>query len=280
MTEKETLDPRRFISTLQRRPEFLAELPADRSLAELPREQRHSFLRHAIAESALSVAHELEKDRGEYDLDANLYKLIGELPSFFEHQQAINNLITTYGSALAIPPHLKQEFRHHKAVLIPFNHTLREVINAGASRFNFNELLAFMTTMHAASGGSATISEFNNLVHKTLIGMRNEIAFEQILIASGLEYQAGDIAQDASGGDFIIEGVPIDVKASSISTTINRNKAIERGGNPHLIIWSHIAPGDYNGQLSLPYSRVHVIAEEVLPDIKQALNSERAPQAV
>ncbi len=259
MTHKELppfLDPARVTAFIRGHPAFLAELPTQQNFAELPIEERQAYLQRAIASSALLLAGEQESHNS---LDANLYTLVGELHSFYQSRRTIDSLNNEYGGAQHMPRDKKRVLHDNKKTITKFNHTLREVINDGASKFTFNDLLVFMTNMHIAGGGRDTATGFQENVRDVLIGMRNEMAFEQ----------------DALGGDVIINGVPIDVKASQSTVDIARKEAVRHGSNPHLIVWSHINFEDYEGQLTLPYERAATVLERVKPDIDQAVASNR-----
>lgn len=273
-TQEAILDPKRFIRVIQSQSEFATQLPTDRPFGELPPDQKQIHFQRAIASSAISIARRVERAKGGHNVDVQLYTLIAELPTFYETKRTINSLLDTYGDYAHMPLEEKLRYNKSKETQIAFNTTLREVINTGASKFNFNDLLTFMTTMHAASGGRETTKEFYGFARESLVGIRNEMAFEQVLMASGLDYEVGSVEQDAEGGDFIVNGVPIDVKASKDNVARKQQKAIEAGRNPNLIVWSHIDFEDYEGSLTLPYSWAESTVEKVLPDIRQALASE------
>ncbi|HEX6416141.1 MAG TPA: hypothetical protein VFZ62_01315 [Candidatus Saccharimonadales bacterium] len=281
MNSQETLNPRRFTSAIQSQTEFRAALPTAERFQALEDKDKQHYRKRAIAAGAISHAMRLEKERGEYDLDANLFKLVGELESFYTNKSTITSLSDAYeGGPPTMPRHIKDKFYASKDAVISFNHTLREVINAGASRFDFHELLTFMTNMHMAAGGQKTAANFQELAKDSLVGMRNEIAFEQILIANDIDYELGSVEQDATGGDFIIEGVPVDVKSSPSAVEKARQKAMREGRDPNLIMWSHIRFEDYEGKLTLPYEKNGAVFARVEPYIDRAIRSFDARAAV
>lgn len=107
----------------------------------------------------------------------------------------------------------REHFREAKAMIRRFNDALQDIIDTGANHLSFDDLLNFMTTMYRKSHGSSP-EAFKNEARSTLIGMRNELAVEQALIASGIEYEQGTDEDDAKGGDIIVNGVRIDIKSS------------------------------------------------------------------
>jgi hypothetical protein len=269
----DTLEPNRFAKSIQQDPEFIGELPA-KPLSELAPEQRRVHLQRAIASGAFSIADRLEQERGEdYDLNANLYRLVGTLNTFDKSSAKVNQLRERYSSPEHMPPAIRQNFYHNKAQVIEFNHILSDIINAGATKFNFDELLAFMVNMHAASGEQENTAEFYTQAKNALTGMRNELAFEQVLMASGLDYELGNAEDDARGGDFIVEGVPIDVKSSEAAAEQAKKTARRGGYDDSGIIWSRLSSKDFNGELTLPYEMSKVILARIQPDLDRALKS-------
>lgn len=273
MSSPETLNPRRFTSAIGQQAEFLGAMPTHERFSELDEGERRHYRKRAIAAGAIAHAHRLEKERGEYDLDANLFKLVAGLEAFYVNQSAITDLTDDYDNPRHMPPKDRQKFYRSKDALIEFNDTLHEVINVGASKFNFHELLTFMTNMHVAAGGHGTAARFQEQAREALIGMRNEVAFEQILIANGIDFTPGTTEQDKEGGDVEINKVLIDVKASWESAARAKQKAAKAGRNPNLIIWSHIEFEDFEGQLTLPYAKTSEIFAKLKPDLARAVPS-------
>ncbi|MDN5275231.1 MAG: hypothetical protein JWP06_1132 [Candidatus Saccharibacteria bacterium] len=270
----QVLNPGRFVTSIRHDSEFLGGLPKA-EYQSMPQDQKRESMQRAIAAGALSIAERLEKEHGEYDLDANLYKLVAGLDDFHRGSVAMDQLRDEYGSPHYMPPPEKQDFYDHKDKITEFNHVLREVINAGASRFNFDELLIFMTNMYIASSGSKDAQSFHAQARMTIVGMRNEVAIEQLMIAAGVEYNLGTAAQDSVGGDIVIQGVLIDVKASEKSAEKAKQKAKRSGRNQDRIVWSHIEFADYEGGLMLPYKKNDEILQKLLPDLRIALASEQ-----
>jgi hypothetical protein len=273
--EKTALNPAQFAGTIRRQPEFLRSLPQERYEA-LPVNERREQMQQAMAKGALSLANKLEKEHGEYNLDANLYRLIGSLSSFRQNSHELGALRDKYGGVHSMPAAIKDRFYRCKEEVTEFNHVLREVINASASRFGFNDLLTFMTTMQTASGGREGIEEFQQDARSALVGMRNEMAFEQLLIHAGLDYEIGTLEQDAAGGDFIIEGIPVDVKASQAAADQARERSRSGGYDASGIIWSHIHFEDYEGQLTLPYEKNDEVFARLKPELDRILHPQGA----
>lgn len=268
--QTKTLETRRFIESIQQDPAF-AETISTQRLSELDPRQRREHLVGAVAAGALSIATELEEERGEYDLDANLYRLVGKLGAFYKSSVIIDELREKYESSRDMPQTEKRVFYSNKDTVTEFNHILGEVINAGASKFTFDELLTFMTNMHAASGNRENTGDFYTHAKRALIGMRSELAVEQVLIANGIDYSLGDLEQESKGGDVIINDIPIDIKSSLQATERAKERAKRNGWNPDRIVWSHITPKDFDGKLTLPYDRIEEIFARIKPDLDKAI---------
>lgn len=271
-TEKSPLDPHLFAGIIHRDPEFLRSMPqipvGERNQVEF-REQRQ----RALANGAIAIADRLERKNGEYDLNANLFRLVGQLGDFQRDTDIVDSLRKKYGKISQMPNDIKDRFRSHKTRLTEFNHTLHEVINAGASKFNFDQLLEFMTTMYMATGNRDDVGDFNSNARSAIVGMRNEMAVEQLLIAGGYDYTLGTVEQDAEGGDVIVEGIPIDLKASKFAEERAKQRAQENGYYHDNILWSHIEFQDYDGQLTLPYNKVDEILARLKPDLDHIIHT-------
>jgi hypothetical protein len=269
------LNPIRFISAINSNESFLRALPERDGQKDSP-ELRRERQKLAIARGALSEAQKRETERGASDLDANLFALIGKLGSFYEGQHTMGRLLNTYGSPHRMRPKEKLAYYKNKEKVIGFNHTLHEIINAAGTKppFDFSELLSFMTQMHIRGGGQATAQDFNTAAGSRLVGARNEMATEQVLIYGGVDYENGTVDDDGMGGDIIIGNVLIDVKAGELTARRAQEKARQEGHNPKTIIWSHIEFEDFKGGLILPKERNAPVFTALKPDIDAAIDSE------
>jgi hypothetical protein len=278
-TKEHLLRPSFIVREIRASESYLEDKTRVNKDETLTKDERMEAYQRAMAKGALSIAHKIEAEQGSYDLEANLFRLVGNLHSFYESSQKLEGLRETYDSPRDMPGDIRQHFYNTKEKVTEFNHVLHEVINAGASRFNFSELLDFMTTMHITNGGESTAEDFHREAKEALIGMRTEMAYEQALILAGIPYEVGDLAQDAKGGDFIVMGAPIDVKSSLEKTTYAKEKALYQGRNPDLIVWSHLSFTDFKGQLTLPHEKAMELSETIKPDLLLAVRSHRTRRA-
>lgn len=247
------LNPKRFTTQIAKHSDYLKNLP-QQDIDIMPQAELRNQRGRAIQLGSYALANERIEKHGEYDLDANLFTLVATTENFLKSYQSMEAFKDerhesnfSHNSASSI-----DKYHDDKNKVIAFNHALKEVINAGAAKFNFSELLTFMTNMHVAINGGSEQVAFHDVARRHLVGMRNEIAFEQILIAAGIEYEAGSIEDDAEGGDFIINGVPIDVKASESTARQAQEKKYRNGYDASHIMWSQIDFEDFNGALVLP----------------------------
>jgi hypothetical protein len=267
-TERYNLDPNRFITRIRTSDEFLGSLPKS-DLRELPGDKREQALHRAIAAGALSLA-DHERQQSSNELDASLLELVSGMQEFYEDSRRLEHLREEYGSPRNMSRTVKDQFYDCKETIIRFNDTLGEVINNGASQFNFGELLTFMTNMFSASN-KHHVADFHEKAREAIIGMRNEMAVEQLLIVGGVEFRRGTPEEDERGGDFIIEGVPIDFKSKEFYAEKDRRDAEERGYDGSGILWSHINFEDFEGKLALPYDKCEAAFAKLKPELDAAI---------
>lgn len=273
-TSKEILDPNRFIGQIRTSEAFLGNLPKT-NLRELPKEKREQVLHRAIAASALSLAEREDNDKNK--LDANLFRLVSGLQEFYEDSRMLDHLRNRYHNPGNMPRSEYERFYDGKATIIRFNDALGEVINSGASKFDFGDLLTFMTTMFSASN-QHNVGDFHDRARQAIIGMRNEMAVEQLLITGGVNFRRGTPEEDGKGGDFIVEGVPIDFKSKEFFAQKARNEAKERGYDGSTILWSHVDFEDFEGKLMLPYNKCVEIFAKLKPELDRVIAAHKQPQ--
>lgn len=275
--EYHTLNPDRFITRIKTSNEFLGNLPKT-DLRELPGDKREETLHRAIASSALSLANH-ERALPGHNLDAELYEMVSGLQDFYDSSRTLDDLRDHYGSPKRMPPAERDRFYDSKDAIIGFNDRLVEVINSGASHFDFGELLTFMTNMFSASNNNRRrVADFQARAREALVGMRNEMAVEQLLIAGGIEFRRGTVEEDSKGGDYIIEGVPFDFKSDAHSAEKARLRAEEGGYDSSTIVWSHINFEDFEGKLTLPFDKCDAILAELKPELDAAIAARKNPQ--
>lgn len=198
---------------------------------------------------------------------AAAYSIAAKSGDFFAAQQKLDTL------RMSRERLDRSEFLAARNEVIDFNHTLHDALDVIGNRYNFHELLTFLDQSYATTSGGRGNKLFHERMKEAIVGMRNELAVEQVLISEGIEYQLGTLEEDAKGGDFIISGVPVDVKSSFFSAEKAKREASRHGRNPDTIIWSQIDFEDFEGRLSLPYEKVAAVGKKLLPKIERAVSS-------
>lgn len=271
------LEPAKFVKNIKQQEVYLSERskedPSDSENERQTRRQR------AINLGAVAAAEAVEREKGESNIDSRLSRLVSLQSDFFDSQKQLNNY-RRYDKR-DMSPEMLDNMDADKQKITEFNHSLREVIEASADKFSFNDLMVFMTNMHVGMRGLESREEFYNMSREAMIGMRNEVAVEQILISYGdFSVETGTVEDDARGGDFIIDGAPIDVKASYNSAQRAQEKSINHGYDPSGIVWSQIEFEDFEGNLLLPDDRAYEISHHLIPAVDQAVASSQQRQVV
>jgi len=275
---KNPLDSRRFIQEINQTPEFLDNLPRT-PRSEMSSEALRGARINAIGQGASALAirydqNEMRDPNGE--LNSHLYNMIATVNDFYEAQQSADAFRKRYGHTKFrnINRPEVDAFKSDKQTITEFNHLLTEIINLGAEKFSFNELLTFMTQQYAASSGETNTRKFQGKAFSAIDGMRNEFNVEQLLIKNDIEFKKGTIAQDAQGGDIFVNRTPIDLKSSWMSAERAKIAAQEQGYNPNRIIWSGIEFEDFEGQLLLPAHTEARVMKRLIPAINKAAGTD------
>lgn len=264
--------PGAIAAEVHRQPEYFASLPTRTHETATPDEL--VALRHrAFGQGALAAARRAEHNPTKTNLEKKLVTLTATFSSFEEGLRQARSMQTR----IARDPQsyeARENFREGKARIRRFNDALQDVIDNGANHLSFDDLLNFMTTMYRKSHGSSP-EAFKNEARSTLIGMRNELAVEQALLASGIEYEQGTDEDDSKGGDIIVNGVRIDIKSSYERAEEAKQQARDNGYNPDVIIWSRIRFPDFEGRLTLPFEKAQELGLQLRADIEKAVKSEK-----
>ena len=149
-----------------------------------------------------------------------------------------------------------------------FNHALREVIDDWGTTTSLQELIHSMYMIHPDRAqldkpeNLEKKKEFYKSITATVRGIRNEIAFEHVLIRAGIDFEPATAEEDARGVDYYINGRPVDVKASIFAAQEALQKIAERGRSSDTIIfYPGISDSDFDGKLTLPQANPDRVAE-------------------
>lgn len=149
-----------------------------------------------------------------------------------------------------------------------FNHALREVIDDWGTTTSLQELIHSMYMIHPyrtdldKPENLEKKKEFYKSITATVRGIRNEIAFEHVLIRAGIDFEPATAEEDARGVDYYINGKPVDVKASIFAAQEALQKIAERDrSSEKIIFYPGISDSDFDGKLTLPQANPDRVAE-------------------
>jgi hypothetical protein len=209
--------------------------------------------------------------------NANLARLVTMLQDFYHASRTLDYLRHHFGNPHNMSPRDRDRFYDSKDSIIRFNDALVDAIPASAGQFTFDELLAFLTEEFSAQDNPKNAADFHERAREALVGMRNEVAVEQLLTAGGVQFRRGTVEEDGKGGDLFVEGIPIDFKSDEYSAERARMRTEEDGYDSGMIVWSHIEFEDFEGKLVLPRERTLAIFAELQPELDTAISTHKHP---
>ncbi|HEX9153733.1 MAG TPA: hypothetical protein VF809_02845 [Candidatus Saccharimonadales bacterium] len=117
--------------------------------------------------------------------------------------------------------------------------------------------------------GGARASEYTYWT--TLWGAQHEVAATHILRSTGQEVQEASLRQDLCGIDVVVDGVPVDIKAST--ETVARKCGIDADEYPTwgvkngvLVLWSHLTPEQLGTSFRVdPMLEEQICRERIVP---------------
>lgn len=199
------------------------------------------------------------------------------------HAMNITAQLTTFSQSLDELNDLREQGAKHHEKLRPlrkvaeFNHAVKDMIDNNPS-LQFTEVLNFIMNMNQQINGNPEHGHaFEDQVRGILVGMRHEIAFEQMLgYMPDVEYREATIEEDLQGADIFVSlnnspMVPIDVKAGAEKTQVSKEQAHNRGYDSSHIIWSHILDEDFNGSFRISNDVAAAKAGYVYNDLRNTV---------
>jgi len=154
---------------------------------------------------AVRFVAEQEIDQGNYvgnDSLLQAMRIAAAAPDFIYKQQLLDTDTLS-----------PQKKKRAKTDTSAFNGYLRDFVadNLDTPFRGFSSLLAY-----SASKGipKDMIETAGTSMSAALVGVRTEVGFEQKATRANLNWQRGDAAQDLKGIDYIVEGIPVDIKTS------------------------------------------------------------------
>jgi len=179
--------------------------------------------------------------------------------SLEDHKLNITAQLTTFGQSLQELNKLEKQGAQRQERLpalrrvAEFNHAIKEMVDDNQS-LRFAEVLSFITNMNQQINGSEHAGEgFEQEIRGRLVGMRHEIAYEQIIgRMPGVECRQPTVDEDLNGADIFVSFndspmVPIDVKASFETAQSAQAEASRRGFDASHIVWSHVNDEEFDG---------------------------------
>lgn len=239
-----------------------------------------AFIRAANQDGTLQLS---ERDRRRKAIGVAASALTGETKSGYMstegHAMNVTAKLTYFRDSLDKLHHLRAVgSRHHEKLpalrkIAEFNHAVKDMVNSNPS-LGFAEVLSFILKMDQNINGRNTGGhEFETEVRGVLIGMRHEIAFEQILgYIPEAEYKETTVEDDLNGADILIslDNSPltaIDIKASYETTQRSKNEATWYGFDSSHIVWSHINEEDFNGTFRISNETAKLKSTAVYDDL-------------
>ncbi len=183
---------------------------------------------------------------------------------FVEAQSRLRSLDDKDGQPLTPEEH--KLLRELRPVVMEFNAAITETILTGDNRVSFSELVEILTRNYLIMNGQAKNADqaqqfpAHGLIRSTVIGMRTEIGFEDVVDELGLRCERGS---DINGDDYWVEGAKFDIKASDLAEKKGQAKAAQHGHNPASVYYPGINFESFDGRLRLPHDAVVAHAERI-----------------
>jgi phosphoribosylpyrophosphate synthetase len=209
------------------------------------------------------------------------------------HAMNITGQLTTLNESIHTLKDLEDNGASHREKITAlthiakFNHAVKEMIDENSS-LTFSEVFTFIMTMNQAINGRQTKEDteaFSTEIRGRLVGMRHEIAVEQMLgYMHDVEYEDATIEDDLNGADIFVSlnglpMLPLDIKASWNTAQIKKTNARLHGADANHIIWSHIDDEDFNGTFRIPADIAATKSVALHDDIEAIFRAKFAPVA-
>lgn len=213
------------------------------------------------------------KPSGYLTAEGHAFNVTAQLTTFSDSIHEIHQLRADHA------PHSEKlpALRH----IAEFNHAVKDMVNSNPS-LGFAEVLSFITDMNRnVNGNRAGGRHFDDEIRGVLVGMRHEIAVEQMLWhMPGVTYREATTEEDLKGADIFVsvDGspmMPFDIKSSREKAERSRAAAIQSGFDGNHIVWSHIDDSDFNGTFRISDEVAKARSEGLHKDFTYAANYER-----
>lgn len=249
-------------SFIEKADDVVESLRRSPSLFELKRSGKST--KFAIEATALTLS--TSENLGFSESEKNLLGVISHLGSFVTAQRRADEIGDRRDEGRLSSDERNEMNRLKNEDLIPFNHSIKELINTDSS-LTKDELDVSLTRLYmrlfykddplvkrAGVDGTRdqplikTVSQDAlNSISVSTNGMRHEVAAEIMLAAAGIDYDYQVSAEeDAQGADLFVyinnEWTYIDIKASETSA----RKALAKRSDSHAV-WTGLNPSAFTG---------------------------------
>lgn len=219
----------------------------------------------AIGNAALRLAEVYPEEKYK---QRDIATLMSVYPGWVMAEQRKKAEENSHSDNRAYNKYSRQKRQENTERFTTFNHALREVIDDWGATTSLQELIHSMYMIHPyrtdldKPENLEKKKEFYKSMTATVRGIRNEIAFECVLIRAGVDFEPATAEEDARGIDYYINGKPVDVKASIRTAQKAQEKALARGrGSDKIIFYPGISDSDFDDQLTLPQRNPDRVAE-------------------
>lgn len=269
-TSQEIRNAGGYAADIAQHPAYLTSMPRLDFSDPTSHEQFEKGRSRAIKLGAVAVA----DTHPTHSLEHYQFKAFSQIEDFYDGQLGIDHFRNRYANQEGeidwskVPAEDSRAFSDDKAKVRELNNTLGEIIDSAGDRMSFSDLLTFIVNAGVQiNHDKINPATLQHMTRESLIGTRNEIAYEQALIAANIPYRRGTTKEDAIGWDFIIYNKGYDLKTSKTGVEKARDKKRRQGKNPYLVVGDYFDFEDFNGKLTLPLdtidSKVHVIREDI-----------------
>lgn len=251
-------------------------------------QQRQQGISHV---DALSSTLRNEARATENASDYNLLVATEQLGRFIEATSELNNIRNTINYEFRRPNNDEKKYINwlKEEQIIPFNHTIKEIINTDSS-FTIGGLSGALTQTYVGLYGRHKVlsesigyeinsSEVMKELRNIIDGMRHEVAAETLLAAANIDYDYEVSAtEDRTGVDLfvIIDGQrhSIDIKRSQMAEA----RVLEKHPHSHAV-WTGLkekdftgAKGDKTSSLTIPFETARIKSAAFVDRIRTRLN--------
>ena len=203
------------------------------------------------------------------------------------HAMNITAQLTTFNEAYQVLNRAKREQigsrekNQARRKVSEFFHAVKDMVDSNPS-LQFNDVSSFILTMNQVVNGRASSGpDFEHEVRTRLVGMRHEIAAEQMLgYMPDVEYRESTIDEDLKGADLFIsiDGSPmtrVDIKASKETAERERDNALRNGYSAGYIVWSHVENDEFNGSFRISNELAAERSVALYSDLQQVVRVQK-----